>query len=979
MSFLQKVFNFKGNKNNNNNNTKENEEEINIIEIPIKDWQLNHLKLFLEILNEREGNNNNNNNNDPTIITIQPTTIQFFEKEEWDGKSLLCFTAQDLIDKGIDREEAFQIEFSIKQVIKYQNEQMVEVDTESYTTEVDDNDISSPNEISINSNIKSKSLPNANHSPKLMTKTSSGTYLTNNSSTTTTSPTTISTNNSKFSQQQHNNSSLNQSTPTTPTIMTSPKTPNNTTSTMNQLLNSERTRSPSAPLDVNNSIPRKPSANLLERQRLVEEALRKQGSFSDLKKISNSSDNFSKQQQQQQKPIKINATSTTTNNNNNNNTTTSVSPPTPNNNNNNSNNNLRNSINLVLNNAHTSNNRNSERNLYKDAMLSGSYIGKRLSERSARRPSCIIEQNLDEFVKTIDEQKIPQTFHYEMLNNDLVLIEQLSKYKQRYKNLYLKLAGRLDEVENLQKQQQLLAPPPKSEKKKILGFNSSSNDDYDLMFGDPSEYAANNARASVVVDHVPVIIDTKSLTEVEYRCVTNVYKKFLSLDKRKFSKQEKIFLSENLALPDCYKYFFFDNPTGENVGGLNNGEAVERNNNNTNNQNSMTDDKKKKNITKTPMIEPFLQIQLVIFEFDNSYFIKDMNDSNKFTYYRTGIMIGNWFLEWRENSLVIPTRKAPYRLNPHYHFIPLQKIEGAKNIDRILHKLSSVCALWNGTFVYDLKECNHQHFVRDIINALGVIPKMRQDAINDDLLKQGKEIVDDSFINNDNDINQQIPFGLSIEKLLKRILRYGYSDMAFYVNSTLESYLFPQKKSSVDINTLSSSFDAPQSEIRNKYSYQSLQKQMSTSNNNTKSTEEEGRYVVFKSHRDIDNFYLKIEMACADYFTGTSEGKWDRWLLRLFDRSFWIRLSDKEIAQEKDLPLANSSNDFAEAFRSSIYSQEKRQTLCPFNMEGKTIAEIDILTLVVNSGPTSAYLGDYDPIVPNRNWKLYEPNAATNQ
>lgn len=73
--------------------------------------------------------------------------------------------------------------------------------------------------------------------------------------------------------------------------------------------------------------------------------------------------------------------------------------------------------------------------------------------------------------------------------------------------------------------------------------------------------------------------------------------------------------------------------------------------------------------------KPYLFIQLVIFPFERSHVFDMKTDSRlrPYTLFRTGLFIGDWFLEWGEHSLVYPSISCKYRVSPQCHFIQLSK------------------------------------------------------------------------------------------------------------------------------------------------------------------------------------------------------------------------------------------------------------------------------------------------------------------
>nr|CAG4714727.1 unnamed protein product [Naegleria fowleri] len=615
-------------------------------------------------------------------------------------------------------------------------------------------------------------------------------------------------------------------------------------------------------------------------------------------------------------------------------------------------------------------------------------LKKKMECKNKNRPTCTLDYDLESYIKSIDEKQIPQTSYPHFLNNDLILIEQLGKYKSRYKNIYLLLTDPTSYDTIIERK--------KDSKKKKLFEVSSTNEasnysregsipspgtepNFDKIFPSEASEQTHATTSSIVIDyasvqlseHLPLLIDLKHLNELEKVCVSNAFKKIATIDRRIFSHREKIFIAQNLALADCYNYLFFDNPTSEKSGAIFFDLAE-----NDHSHAESSSQEKKSGLSKlfsrsSKKEEPYLQVQLVIFEFGDSL-IMEMNDVQRYKFFRTGLMIGNWFLEWRENSLVIPSRKPPQglvRFNPHFHFIPLSKIEGTKNISSKLQRLSEVCALWNGTHIYHPHTCNHQHFVNDVILSLDLLP------IEDssDKSKPGKI----SF-----------PCGLSVKRLLDRIEKYGFSDMSLYMNDIVKEALFGKKKQQEqhqqtverviygeaysrlgEEKTLVGNIEYAPERIRSKYTYKNLQKNTSKEEEN-----DEKNFLIFTSHSHLDQVFFdldtKIGSGCEgkDYFKTTLDGKWDLWLLKLYDRCFWIRMANK-IYNPKDAPLSNlpENSPF-----NVTHTGHFGPCMCPFNMSGVSLTEFDIQLMMVNPLPPTEYLGNYDPPIPDRIWLPYQ-------
>ncbi|KAL9648471.1 hypothetical protein ABK040_014091 [Willaertia magna] len=266
---------------------------------------------------------------------------------------------------------------------------------------------------------------------------------------------------------------------------------------------------------------------------------------------------------------------------------------------------------------------------------------------------------------------------------------------------------------------------------------------------------------------------------------------------------------------------------------------------NTSNINTTTSSTSSTSSSKSS--KPYLLIQLVIFPIESSYFIEISNSHahrKPNLLFRTGLMIGDWFLEWRETSFVCPTLKYNnYAIHHAYNFVQLTKIEGEKSIFRTLRKISQICSVYNGSKYYDNVKCNHQHFVKDVLSSLAIHSFEHLGAIT---------------------------------KIMERIERKGYSEMVLEFSSTVKNLFIKQDNH------------------------------------------------LFKSHIEIDNFYMKMDNLDPTYFHESAEGRFDQFLLRLFDRCFYLRMERKDLMLDSD-----------------VYLSKDGICLCPFNIHGLSLGELE--------------------------------------
>ncbi|KAF0980579.1 hypothetical protein FDP41_013062 [Naegleria fowleri] len=606
-----------------------------------------------------------------------------------------------------------------------------------------------------------------------------------------------------------------------------------------------------------------------------------------------------------------------------------------------------------------------------------------------------------------------------------------------------------------------------------------------LSFSTPSNPSSHSSHLST---SLPIYISWNSLNIDELKCSCNVLKK-LSVLQHDFTITEKMFLAQNLALPDCFNYMLLDNPEKSLI---EQNKAIGKHKMNysidsdESSPETMFPSEKKKKLFNwfggskkkqqqssstgrgNPITDKstYLQVYIVLLEVADSHLIQ-IPPGSEHNLFRSAIAIGNWLLEWHECSLIVPSRKSPHgtRLNHCYHYIPLRKIEG-ENVEKTLIKVSNLCCLWNGNFVYDLKNCNHQHFVRDVLEMLesenlfsplpvtatqaSFVPPLPPVGITNPLLYNstsnpiqiGNAHRDHHHHNTSETTTPIRLFGTSVEMLLHRIQRDGYSSLAFYMNDNVKEIIYGKKKknsinktsnsvvgstspklsgvvasppqssststrasskstyltaTTATTTVVSTSSSPPVMNVESSIACDMSSPQLSYINKNGISnanifTWNEKDFITIKEHRDVDNLFFHIKNAFGpgnDYFN-SFEGQWDRWLLQLFDRSFWVRVaqSKKPVDRNsKDYPLTKQNarltldKESLEQLCQSKHATEKGNVLvhckeeinCPFNPEALSTVEVDLISKLADSSS----LGEYEPSLPyRRHWVT--PNTKIN-
>ena len=208
------------------------------------------------------------------------------------------------------------------------------------------------------------------------------------------------------------------------------------------------------------------------------------------------------------------------------------------------------------------------------------------------------------------------------------------------------------------------------------------------------------------------------LSPLENLCLNNCIKKIKPCGGGGLVPQEKKLLAHTLILADCFMFCYFFNyqtvlmsleksmHSGVNIGGLlakkvQNEELVEDDvekrfvsalreiTDNTNGLggfvnnvgsspltrsfSGLTSSSQKLSRSQSFGSKPFILIQLVIFPFSHSHVFSMGSDKRlrPYTLFRTGLMVGDWFLEWGEDSIVHPSLSNPYKTSPSCNCIQL--------------------------------------------------------------------------------------------------------------------------------------------------------------------------------------------------------------------------------------------------------------------------------------------------------------------
>lgn len=173
------------------------------------------------------------------------------------------------------------------------------------------------------------------------------------------------------------------------------------------------------------------------------------------------------------------------------------------------------------------------------------------------------------------------------------------------------------------------------------------------------------------------------LSAQESHYVENILEKLKAIELSCSNENEKIEeIAQNLAIPERFKYIYL-NPENIDIHAL-----------------DSTNEK------------PYITIQLLL------NYRSDLKDEE----YPVGafyfsVAIGLFCIEWNDQSVACVRRKDI----TNSEFIEIETIYTLYEIDALLTTVSKVCTEWNSTRKFDIKKCNQQHFVVDMLHRLNIM------------------------------------------------------------------------------------------------------------------------------------------------------------------------------------------------------------------------------------------------------------------
>ncbi|KAG2377913.1 hypothetical protein C9374_008998 [Naegleria lovaniensis] len=121
---------------------------------------------------------------------------------------------------------------------------------------------------------------------------------------------------------------------------------------------------------------------------------------------------------------------------------------------------------------------------------------------------------------------------------------------------------------------------------------------------------------------------------------------------------------------------------------------------------------------------PFIAIKLVISELGGNTVHKLARKlianavDTEFGILHTGIIIGEWKFDWYNNSIV--SVKTNMNASNSISVIDLGYLNQVDQIKDAFESIAKICCIYNATKTYHQMSCNCQHFVKDILDSLGI-------------------------------------------------------------------------------------------------------------------------------------------------------------------------------------------------------------------------------------------------------------------
>ncbi|KAG2394214.1 hypothetical protein C9374_003978 [Naegleria lovaniensis] len=173
------------------------------------------------------------------------------------------------------------------------------------------------------------------------------------------------------------------------------------------------------------------------------------------------------------------------------------------------------------------------------------------------------------------------------------------------------------------------------------------------------------------------------LSAQEGHYVEKVIEKLKAMELNCSNDEEKIEeIAQNLAIPERFKYIYL-NPENIDINAL-----------------DSTSEK------------PYMTIQLLL------NYRSDLKDEEcPVGAFYFSVAIGLFCIEWNDQSVACVRRRDI----TNSEFIEIETIYTLYEIDALMTTVSKVCTEWNSTRKFDIKKCNQQHFVVDMLHRLNIM------------------------------------------------------------------------------------------------------------------------------------------------------------------------------------------------------------------------------------------------------------------
>ncbi|KAF0972667.1 hypothetical protein FDP41_008916 [Naegleria fowleri] len=245
---------------------------------------------------------------------------------------------------------------------------------------------------------------------------------------------------------------------------------------------------------------------------------------------------------------------------------------------------------------------------------------------------------------------------------------------------------------------------------------------------------------------------------------------------------------------------------------------------------------------------PYLKIKLIITELGEGFTHRTIRrlgslvghneiKSSEFGLFHSSLIIGPVQLEWTDNSIVVPRKEKSS--SKAVFAVDVCKIRGQENLNDIYDKLAHFCTFWNGHRLYVQKDTNCQHFVVELLKAIGVY-------------NQFKKNIESTILG----------------KYLNKLKEFGTCEMSYIIPEHLAQRILKECKDEIS---------------------SSLKQLLQTSL--------KGKEIVFNSHSVLDEYYETVLKVEPTYFD-LGDHKKEEELLKAYDRAFWLRRQSSKLSND---------------------------------------------------------------------------------